>query len=511
MSFLREMFAPKKTLFQRYQEYSDDYDSKQSAALQSAIGSPAVEGRTGLAQMGGPDGLISDTGDYREAADATGEYRGASLEKMRRLDYAKDLAKGGFTDDALAVMQEFKAVPVTKTNLYKDYNDAVNDGSWSIPERGGIYEYDMSRRQQENPSHSPHKRDKTIKDNYMYVSDGAPVSDLHTSSQLAPFLESGEVMAVSAKNQEKIQGFNQIVRYYDNLDDQLFGQEGIWQGYEELPGDASQMEHLGRVGRLSWLSAVNTVSQKDPRFRQYNKMADAFSGFLYRLTTGEVGNLSEGDVQRAKGMIPRFTDIKNIMPWSGESNTYVTDLPQVAKMKMEYLKSIVSSWQGDLIRGVPLNTKILDDAERAISEAEQEAKAEYPDYDPSKLKAPEGEPLDPNSESGTHWFDPSVPEDEFALPEGMPSLPYVGPAAQTAADILSAMPGLGDIAKGIEDLQYFDITSDIQQTFMKNMDEDSQKFDGILKFLFETDEEKAEREEMERREKQMEMQQMPPQ
>ena len=358
---------------EKYQDYLDSYysreDSRQAAKdkkIADAIGSRAVEGDTGLRQIGGEDNLVSDIGMMIEPQAATGAYADASDKDMKFADLAKRLAMAGDTETAANMLEKMQSYePPQGTTDARDYEKAVSDGSWK-PEWGGFNQYEQQQNAQRREAQST-DLDPTIPKSYAY-SDGSLITDIFTKKELRKEINKGNVIQLGEKDQLKLRGFNQMEEYADSIEDDLFGEEGIYSDYVALPKDADQWDSAQRMIGESFEAGLNTFTQNDPRYRAYSAKVEAMAGWAFRNLTGEVGNLNRDEVQRGMAIFPSFTQIKGI----GEGNTYVTDSPEVARLKFANFKALLDSWRGDMLKGNPMSIKALEDAEKANSKIEKD-------------------------------------------------------------------------------------------------------------------------------------------
>ena len=379
MGLMDRLMGPKRLTRAEFFAQYEEQEAKDNQEYADAIGSRAVEGDTGLRQIGGEDNLVSDIGDMIDPQAATGAYtEGYSDDDMRFADLAKRLAMAGDTETASDMLKKMQRDPVTGTTDSRDYEKAIADGGFT----GSFFDYEMAQKRAANPSGwLSDKPDTTIKDNYMWKT-GDKVTDIHTLNELKPFLDRGDILAVNKVDQEKVVGYKNIKKFTTGLEDKLFGEDGIWSDYYDMAEGSPTEHHLMRVAGESWDAALNQLSQEDPRYRAYNAQAEALSGWLYRLATGEVGNLTHSEAQRGLAMIPVFSNIKSINPLATDDpNTYVTDLPPVARLKLKALNEMVDQWSADLLAGRPLSMELMDKAEEDILQLQQE-------LDPEGIRAP---------------------------------------------------------------------------------------------------------------------------
>lgn len=132
--------------------------------------------------------------------------------------------------------------------------------------------------------------------------------------------QDGPKPVATSKQSEEQKPINVAETTVNDLEDMLFGDQGLYKDYAKGTG--------GRISETIKANVQNYL-QNDPRFAIYDNTTTASLSQLARSIGGEKGALAEGDVQRVKSLLPVVTGIN-------------PDTPQVAKQKLKRLQNLIN-------------------------------------------------------------------------------------------------------------------------------------------------------------------------
>jgi hypothetical protein len=134
----------------------------------------------------------------------------------------------------------------------------------------------------------------------------------------------GKVESFTSEERKETGKRGRATAIREELEGMLFGEDGLYQDYPE----ADSLEEKVKYGIEK---NVQYFTQDDPRVKSYVEYAEGVLSPLVK-SLGEAGALAEGDIERARSLIPRLTG-------------YKVDSPTVAREKLRKLQALIDAGQ----------------------------------------------------------------------------------------------------------------------------------------------------------------------